>query len=156
MEPVVRETAGQPVEAGPEEDAQGNEIYSGVGGDIQKGKDGGRMKTIFARWPQLGRRQWQQLAKVALGMMLFWVLLALALLLSGCLPQGEKPATWVPSIHVTTMQCQNERCDMSYISVYVYECDATSARIEPNAVLRAGRWIERTRLRPDVCKAEQP
>lgn len=119
---------------------------------------------IFARWPQLERRKmWVQVGKIALGMMLFWVLLALALLLSGCdaLPQGEKPATWIPSVHVTSAEVlffDKKGVHQGYFvtNVYIYECNPNMARIEPNGVFTAGKWIERTRLRPDVCKAEQP
>lgn len=121
------------------------------------------MKQIFARWPKLERRCMRNLATVALGMFLVWVVLALALGLSGCavaMPQDQKPATWVPSTHVTGAEVMFEYDDGGwgyyYTQVYVYECNPNMARIDPNGIFTRARWIERSRLRPDVCLVEQP
>lgn len=101
--------------------------------------------------------------KVAAMMFAVFVILAFGLFLSGCavaMPQDEKPATWEPSTHVTGAEVlrydSNHNIYGLYENVYVYECDPNNARIEPNGVFRSGRWIERHRLRPDVCLAEQP
>lgn len=92
------------------------------------------------------------------------ILVILALAVSWCavaMPQDEKPATWQPSKHVTTADMlvfdnKGNHVGHGLTQVYVYECAPAMARIEPNQVFKAGKWIERTRLSPDVCLEGQP
>lgn len=133
------------------------------------------MKTILARWPKLERRGMRKLATVVFGMCLVWVVLALALGLSGCAVKSSdtESAYWKPA-GVSSAKTNTDLVFRKMISgcerseafsnsivvkagcgIIVYECSANEVRITPNTALLA-TWMPRKYITPDVCLNGQP
>jgi hypothetical protein len=129
----------------------------------KKGKDGGRMKAIFARWLELERRKVKRIVAIALALLAVVMLGVLVWqMLDGYVILPEKRFTWQPATRITIaekMYIINKTTNTAVLgdkNVYVYECDPNDARIEPNGWMKSGYWVSREKLEPDVCKDGQP
>lgn len=78
------------------------------------------------------------------------------------LAQIERPGTWQPVQRVTLLDTNYSIQDYTgdWVSadhnVYVYECGPHTARITWNLSAEVPAWVERARLKPDVCLTGQP